>query len=134
MKNHYIQKNAVTAFVCLGLAMLCCAATSQAASKKSDAPAQNAGDSAQLVVVRTPSVGSGIAASISVDGKELANLTQGKSFRGPLTPGKHVISVSAHPNLTGKQSNKTEFTAEKGQTYSFSVSSKSGEVVLVKKP
>ena len=87
---------------------------------------------AQLVVVRTASVGSGVTASISVDGKDLVTLGNGRSFRGSVSPGKHVISVTAYPNLTGQQANKTEFTAEKGRTYSFSVSSKSGKVVLIK--
>ena len=134
MKIHYFKKNAAAALVCLGLGIFCCGTTSHAAEKKSDTPAQNSSDMAQIVVVRTPSVGSGIAAAISVDGKDVVNLTKGKSYRGSLSAGKHVISVTPHPNLSGQQPNKTEFTAEKGRTYSFSVSSKSGNVVLLKNP
>ena len=134
MKTHYIKKNAVVALVCVCLGIICYPATSHAAAKKSDAPAQNSSDMAKLVVVRTDSVGSGITAAIAVDGKDLVTLTRGKSFRGSVSPGKHVISVTPDPNLIGQSADKTEFTAEKGRTYSFSVSSKSGKVVLVKNP
>jgi hypothetical protein len=134
MKTHYVKKNAVVALVCVCLGIICYAATSHAAAKKSDAPAQNSSDMAKLVVVRTDSVGSGITAAIAVDGKDLVTLSRGRSFHGSVSPGKHVISVMPDPNLIGQSPNKTEFTAEKGHTYSFSVSSKSGKVVLVKNP
>src|SRR5437868_3087686 len=101
MKIHYIKRNAVAALVCLGLGVIYCATTSPAAQKKSDMPAQGSSDMAQLVVVRTASVGSGVTASISVDGKDLVTLGNGRSFRGSVSPGKHVISVTAYPNLTG---------------------------------
>jgi hypothetical protein len=134
MKTHYIKNNAAAALVCLGLGMLCWATASHAASKKSEAPAQASGDMAKLVIVRTASVGSGIAATIALDGKDLVNLTQGISYRGALSAGKHVISVTPHPNLSGQSPTKTEFTAEKGHTYSFKVGSKSGKVMLEQTP
>ena len=133
MKTHYLKKNAATALVCLGLGMLCWTSSSNGAAQKKEAPGHGGGgDMAQLVLVRTPSVGSGVAATIAIDGKELVNLTQGRSYKGPVAAGKHVISVNPHPNLTGQQPHKTEFTAEKGQTVSFKVGSKSGKVMLEK--
>ena len=134
MKIHYIKKNAAAALVCLGLGMLFSATISHAASKKSEAPAQGSGDMAQLVIVRTASLGSGVAVTVSLDGKDLINLTQGRSYHGALSAGKHVITVAPHPNLSAQQPDKMEFSADKGNTYKFSVSSKSGKVVLAKAP
>jgi len=68
------------------------------------------------------------------DRKDLINLTQGRSYHGPLSVGKHVISVAPHPNLAAQQPDKMEFSADKGHTYSFSVTSKSGKITLVKAP
>ncbi|HEY4282470.1 MAG TPA: hypothetical protein VGM62_05345 [Chthoniobacterales bacterium] len=134
MKTHYVKRTAlaVVGSVCLGV--ICTAGISRGAEKKSEAPAQNSGDMATLRVARTPSVGSGITVNLSIDGKLIMTVGQGRSYRGPLTPGKHVISVAPDPNLTGQQPNKVEVNAEKGQSYSFNVGAKSGKIELTKKP
>src|SRR5690349_17967610 len=98
MKKKHFGRIALTGSICVCLGIIFCTATSQAAPKKSEAPSQNSGDMAQLVVIRTASVGSGINATISLDGKDLITLTRGRSFRGSVAPGKHVISVTPDPN------------------------------------
>ena len=135
MKTHYVKKNAVMALVCVCLGIICYAATSHAASKKSDAAAQGNSDMAQLVVARNDSVGSGIDITLSVDGKSVMTLIRGRTFRGSLPPGQHVLSVRPEPNLTGQRANQAEVNAEKGHTYSFAVARQSnGTIVLLKKP
>src|SRR2546423_34005 len=119
MKKNHFEKSALTRFVCLCLGVICCLATSYAAPKKSDAAAQSS-DGGTLVVSRNPSVGSGIFVSISVDGKQVTTLSQGRRYQGALSPGKHVISLIPDPNLGGQRPNKVEITVEQGHTYSFS--------------
>jgi len=134
MKTPYVKRTAlaVVGGVCLG--MICTAGISWAAEKKSEAPAQNSGEMAKVIVGRTPSVGSGITVNLSIDGKLTMTLGQGRRYHGTLAPGKHVISVTPDPNLSGQQPNKVEINAEKGQTYSFNVGSKSGKIELTKIP
>lgn len=130
MKKHFITKTVLAALVCACLGILCCA-TIYGAEKKSAAPAPG-GDTAQLIVTRSPSVGSGIFVSISVDGNKVLTLTQGRRYVGSVSAGKHVLTCVPEPNLSGQVPNKTEFTAEKGQTYVFTASRKSGDIVLMK--
>jgi len=106
-----------------------------AAEKKSDSAAAGSDDGGTLTVNRKPSVGSGVFVALSVDGKPVRRLMQGSRYRGPLSAGKHVIAVMPEPNTSGQKESKVEVTAEKGRTYSFSVSrDKAGNIGLMKNP
>ena len=133
MKTNYVKRTALAVVGSFCLGIICTAGISRGAEKKSEAPAPS-GDTATLRVSRTASIGSGITVNLSIDGKLTMTIGQGRSYKGPVTAGKHVISVAPDPNLTGQQPNKVEINAEKGQTYSFTVGSKSGKIELVKKP
>ena len=132
MKTYLFKKHAVTALACVCLGIICCTTIYGAEKgKKAAAPAAS-GDTANLVITRSPSVGSGIFVAISLDGNKLVTLTQGRRYSGTVPAGKHVITCVPDPNLSGQVVNKTEFTAEKGQTYAFTATRKSGDVVLMK--
>ena len=134
MKKNHFEKSALTRLVCLCLGIICCVATSHAAPKKSDAPAQSS-DSATLIVSRNASVGSGIDITIQIDGKRVTTLLRGLRYKGTLATGKHTISLIPEPNLSGQGVNKTEITVEKGHTYAFSAArNKAGNIELVKNP
>ena len=74
MKTHYVKRSAFAVAGALCLGIIFTATISWAAEKKSEAPAQNSGDMAQLIVGRNPSVGSGITVTLSVDGKQVSKL------------------------------------------------------------
>ena len=134
MKKNYFGKNALTALACVCVGIICCASSSDAATKKSDAPAPG-GDAGTFIVNRTDSVGSGIDITVLVDGNRVTTLLRGRRYKGTLPAGKHVISVMPEPNTSGQGANKAEVTVEKGHTYSFSAArDKSGKIVLVKSP
>jgi hypothetical protein len=134
MNRNYFGKNVLLKSAALGVALICCASTSYAESKKKEAaPAQSSEASSAITVKRKPSVGSGVDVDVTIDGKRVRTLIKGSTYRGTVSAGKHTISVAPKPNTTGQREEKMEFTAEKGQAVSFSVAhDKSGKLVLEK--
>ena len=119
--------------ICICLGLICGKATCDGATKKPDAAAQSGEAGSQITVNRSSSVGSGFFVGLSIDGKRVKTLMQGSVYRGTLSPGKHVISVTPDPNTSGQRESKVEVAAEKDRSYSFTVArGKSGEIVLVK--
>jgi hypothetical protein len=51
-----------------------------------------------VIVNRVANFGTDLSLSVSVDGSEVANLVEGRSYDGYLPPGKHVISAVVSPN------------------------------------
>jgi hypothetical protein len=128
---NYLRKNVWLVYVFVGL--MSGMATSYAASAKSDTAVQAGEPGSPISVIRSGSVGSGVFVTLSIDGKYVKTLLQGRHYQGTLSPGKHVISVKPDPNTTGQKPNQVEVMVEKGRSYSFSASrNKSGEIVLVK--
>jgi hypothetical protein len=76
------------------------------------------GSAARLTVQRGPKFGSKSILSVMVDGARVASVTEGQSYNGTLTPGQHVISVSASGPSRGAAPQKT-ITAVAGQTYTL---------------
>jgi hypothetical protein len=73
----------------------------------------------RLMVNRVASFGEAIPFTISVDGKQVARLDEGRSYDGLLTPGRHVISVAIAANLFDSALWQKEINVQSGQTYSF---------------
>ena len=76
------------------------------------------GSVAHLTVQRGPKFGSGQALAVMVDGARVASVTEGHAYNGTLTPGQHVISVSASGPSRYTAPQKT-ITAQAGQTYTL---------------
>lgn len=133
MNRYYFGKNVLLKSAALGVALICCAATSNAKSKEAAPAAPSTQADSKLTVNRKPSVGSGIDVALSVDGKRVKTLMQGSRYTGTLSAGKHTLSVMPKPNTTGQREEKIEVTAEKGQALSYSVvHDKAGKLALVK--
>jgi hypothetical protein len=135
MKKNNSIKNVLAGVVCVYLGLICGTATCGGATKKPDAAASGSEAGSAVTVNRSPSVGSGVFVTLSVDGKRVKTLIKGSVYRGTLPPGKHVLSVLPDPNTTGQRENKVELTVEKDHAYSLIVArSKAGELVLTKSP
>ena len=78
----------------------------------------SSGSMAHLTVQRGPKFGSRQVLSVMVDGARVASVTEGQAYNGTLTPGQHVISVSAIGPERFTPPTKT-ITAEAGQTYTL---------------
>jgi len=87
------------------------------------------GSMAHLTVQRGPKFGSRSILAVMVDGARVASLTEGQAYNGNLSPGQHVISVSASGPSRGGAPQKT-ITAAAGQTYSFTATWQGKHLVL----
>src|SRR6516225_5892202 len=76
------------------------------------------GSMAHLTVQRGPKFGSRQVLAVMVDGARVASVTEGQAYNGTLTPGQHVISVSATGPERFTPPTKT-IMAEAGQTYTL---------------
>src|SRR5262249_28507459 len=74
------------------------------------------GSTAHLTVQRGPKFGSRSILAVQVDGARVASLTEGQAYNGSLSPGQHVISVSASGPSRGTSPQKT-ITAAAGGNY-----------------
>ena len=133
MKIDYILKRILLKSVCLSLGVICCTATSDAASKPADSASQSTEGGSSVLITRKASLGSGVFVTVLLDGKRVKTLIQGSRYQAVLSPGKHVLSVMPDPNLTGQREVRVEITSEKGKAYSFSAArDKAGNLVLQK--
>src|SRR6476619_3954393 len=76
------------------------------------------GSMAHLTVQRGPKFGSAQVLAVMVDGARVASVTEGHAYNGTLTPGQHVISISASGPERFTPPTKT-IMAEAGQTYTL---------------
>jgi len=86
----------------------------------------------RLMVKRVANFGERVSLSLSVDGKEVARLVEGRSYDGYLTPGRHMISATVVPNLVYSPVWQKEINVQSGQTYSFTAIWQGQKMVLAK--
>ena len=96
-----------------------------------DATSSLGAEGGRLVVRRVANFGERISLSLSVDGKEVARLIQGRTYDGRLSPGRHVISATVIPNLVYSPVWQKPITVESGQIYSFTAIWRGQKMVLV---
>jgi hypothetical protein len=130
MKTHNPTR-ALLGLLCTGAILFSLTTNSFAAPKPAAAaPAQDSADGGRLVITRSPTLGTGVFVSITVDGKKVGSFGVGKKYDTMLSPGNHTLSAILDPNLTVQQPFTTEITVVKGQTYGFTSVIKSGKLVL----
>ena len=86
----------------------------------------------RLTVKRVANFGERVSLAISVDGKEVARLVEGRSYDGYLAPGQHVISATVVPNMVNSPVWQKEINVQSGQTYSFTAIWQGQKMVLAK--
>ena len=96
------------------------------------ATASFSAEGGRLMVNRVANFGERISLSVSVDGKEVARLDEGRSYNGYLAPGRHVISATAVPNLVYSPVWQKEIRVQSGRTYSFTAIWQGQKMVLVR--
>jgi hypothetical protein len=116
------------AFACLVLAAC---ETNQPAMSNAGTSAASSTSGARLIVHRTASFGGGFL-TLTLDGKQLANVQLGQTYDAPVSLGKHVLTAVHTPNISAQIPASVTFTAETGKTYSFIAQWQDDNVVLVR--
>jgi len=100
--------------------------TNQAGLGTAPAPA----NSGHLLVSRVANFGTDLFCVLSVDGKDVASLSEGRNYDGYLPAGQHVLTIRVDPNRTDARPGKKTLTVKAGQTYSYTAAWQGQNLVL----
>ncbi|HEU0207572.1 MAG TPA: hypothetical protein VFQ78_01205 [Candidatus Udaeobacter sp.] len=116
----------ILSLACAGIILIGCGTTQPGAAT---APPPNSG---RLMVNRVANFGSGLVLVLSVDGKDVATLTEGRNYSGYLSAGQHRLTARIDPYQAGTSPMQKTVTIKAGQTYSYTASWSGQKVVFVK--
>jgi hypothetical protein len=118
----------VLSLACAGIILIGCGTTTQPAAATAPPP-KNAG---HLLINRVANFGSGLVLVLSVDGKDVATLTEGQNYSGYLSAGQHQITARVDPFQAGTRPTSKTLTIQAGHTYSYTAGWSGQNVVFVK--
>jgi hypothetical protein len=72
-----------------------------------------------LIVDRVPNFGWNIGVHLQIDGRDVANIVQGRRYHGFLPAGQHVLTVSPVPNTDLRIPTSITVNVQPGGTYVF---------------
>jgi hypothetical protein len=115
---------------CACLALAACATDQSGTSTTGTSAASNTSE-ARLIVHRSPTFGGGFL-TLTLDGKQVANVEISRTYDAYVSPGKHVLTAVHTPNISAQIPASVTFTAEKGKTYSFIAQWQDKDLILVR--
>jgi hypothetical protein len=127
--NYHYCVLLIGALACAGLSG-CETSGTAASGATASAAAPTGQNAAQLIIRRSPNMGTGLFLDVSIDGANAGTLSMGQTYRGSLSPGQHVVSVLLRPNQLNLPPTKKTLTAVKGQTYDMTAMWQGETVVL----
>ena len=93
-------------------------------------PTDAAKPGSRLIVIRVANFGSNVAANLKIDGQTVANIVQGRRYDHRVSAGRHVLTVSAVPNVELRQPSSITVNVRAGGTYIFTALWDSDRVYL----
>jgi len=73
----------------------------------------------RLIVIRVANFGWNIAANLKIDGRTVSNIVQGRKYDHPIPAGRHVLTISAVPNVIMSEPSSITINVRPGGTYIF---------------
>ena len=89
-------------------------------------------NSGHLLVNRVPNFGTDLGLILSVDGKEVGTVTEGRNYDGYLSAGQHRLTARPDPNPADARPGRATLTVKAGQTYSYTAAWSGSNLVLVR--
>ena len=118
----------IVGLVCACLILIGCETTQPSAAT---APPPNSG---RLVIDRVANFGTSLILVLSIDGKDVATLTEGRHYNGYLSAGQHRLTARVNPFQAGALPTQKTLTIQAGQTYSYTAAWSGQSLVFVKNP
>ena len=86
---------------------------------------------ASLTIYRIANLGNDLVVNLWLDGRPFGVIIYGQTYRGFLPHGRHVLSltISPRPAWPGLET-KIELNVRDGETYSFTATGNSGQLIL----
>jgi hypothetical protein len=132
MKQYFFRIYGLLAIALVCVALSGCATTSGTPSGSTASAAATASKNAGLLVInRSANFGTDLTLLVWVDGKQVAQVTDGQNYSGSLSPGPHAVSVVAQPNRQGLKPTQKSVTAVAGKTYTFTAMWQGAKLALM---
>jgi hypothetical protein len=137
MKIYNYTRNVFT-LITNGLLFLTLCGTSQAINSETESrrvggttSAEAVIGGARLIITRIPNLGNHVIVDLNIDGVAASPIAYGQTYKGLLSPGRHVLSVQASPHPKWMTKSKIILNVRKGETYNFTaMSDGSGNLIL----
>jgi hypothetical protein len=84
----------------------------------------------RLIVIRVANFGWNVAANLKIDGRTVANIVQGRRYDHRIPAGRHILTISAVPNIVLGQATSITVNVRPGGTYIFTALWDSDHVYL----
>jgi hypothetical protein len=84
----------------------------------------------RLIVIRVANFGWNLAANLKIDGQTVANIVQGRRYNHRISAGRHVLTISAVPNVELRKPTSISVNVRPGGTYIFTALWDSDQVYL----
>ena len=84
----------------------------------------------RLIVIRAANFGWNLAANLKIDDRTVGNIVQGRRYDHVIPVGRHVLTVSAVPNVELRQPTSVAVNVRPGGTYVFTALWDSDHVYL----
>ena len=81
--------------------------------------ARNGYGGGRLIVQRAANFGWNLAVHLWIDGRDVANIVQGRHYDRFVSAGHHVLTVLSVPNADFRQPTSIWLTVQPGHTYAF---------------
>ena len=73
----------------------------------------------RLIVIRAANFGWNVAVNLKIDGQTVANIVQGRSYDHRIPAGRHVLTITAVPNVVLGYPTSNTVNVRPGGTYIF---------------
>jgi hypothetical protein len=84
----------------------------------------------RLIVIRAANFGSNVAANLKIDGRTVTNIVQGRRYDHRIPAGRHVLTITAVPNIVLSYPTSITVNVRPGGTYIFTALWDSDHVYL----
>ena len=84
----------------------------------------------RLIVIRAANFGWNVAANLKIDGRTVANIVQGRRYDHRIPAGRHVLTITAVPNVVLGYPTSITVNVRPGGTYIFTALWDSDHVYL----
>ena len=84
----------------------------------------------RLVIWRSPDMGRNVVIGVLVDGRHVADLTYGRNYDQPISPGRHVVAVQAFPRVYAHAAYSIAINVRPGELYNYTAKGGATQLVL----
>ncbi len=84
----------------------------------------------RLIVIRAANFGWNVAVNLKIDGQTVANIVQGRRYDHRIPAGRHVLTITAVPNVVLGYPTSITLNVRPGGTYIFTARWDSDHVYL----